>query len=456
MDIETQLRAGLADRAADIDTPPPGLLGDVLAGHRRSQRRRLAGLTVGAVALVAVVAVPVVVGGGPVAGVADGPAATTSAGVEASYVPWDVAPRGSLAGDVEYLQALVERPWSSLPEFAGPPVETRHVVYAGEVDGGVHALVIGWQDGGWQGLWLAGPAGSAVAELAATGDAGSFNPDLAFQYTGSMLLLMAHPGDTIEVSARQDITADGSILPAPYLPVADATGVAIVDGEGLGTAGIRVLRDGVVVLDTTLRGGQETREGTAEQLDLSAALAEAAGEPEEDMVRLMVQGVLNEIGVSAADVTVAVRWGGPIGNRNLAATAAVVTVGLPSGATVLLGAVGSEQQAGDTWVSIVGCGRAILPAGTDVAGLLVAMRCDLTSLRDGASLGSQVVVVPPAGAEAVQLTGDSGVIDVRELSGPAHVAAAPDGLTGAAALDADGRVLAEAPLLGSSALQLTD
>lgn len=455
MDIETRLRHDLAHRAGDISAAPTDLHEQVLAGHH-TQRRHQMGLAALAAALVAIVAlVPLTVGSnGPSVG---GPAATTAPGVEAGYVPWDVAPRGSLAGDAAYLQALVQKPWSSLPEYAGPPVETRHVVFAGEIGGEVEALVIGWQDGGWQGIWWEGPADVAAADLAATGDAMPLDPDFVQQYTGSVLLMIGRPGDTIEISPRQDIAADGSIVPAPFVPVADATGVGTVDAAALGTARIRVTRDGQVVVDQVLHGGQQTREGTADQLDLSAALGAAAGEPEEPMVRLMVQSFLNQTGLGIDEVTVGVRWGGPIGNRNLAATSAVVTIGVPSGATVVLGGVGSEQTNGDTWVAIAPCGQAVLPAGTDVDALLVAMRCDLTSIKDGAGLGSQVVVVPPAGAAAVQLTGGSGgVIDTRELTGPAYVGAAPDGLAGVTALDATGGVLTEAPLLGMADLQLAD
>jgi hypothetical protein len=455
MDIETRLRHDLADRAGDITAAPTDLYEQVLDG-RRTQRRHRMGLVALAVALAGIVAlVPVTVGSnGPSVG---GPGATTAPGVEAGYVPWDVAPRGSLAGNAAYLQALLQKPWSSLPEHAGPPVETRHVVFAGEIGGEVTALVIGWQDGGWQGIWWEGAADGAAADLAAAGDAMPLDPDFVEQYTGGVLLVIGRPGDTIEISPRQDIAADGSIVPAPFVPVADATGVGTVDGAALGTARIRVTRDGQVVLDRVLHGGQETREGTADQLDLSAALGAAAGKPEEPLVRLMVQSFLDETGLGIDQVRVGVRWGGPIGNDNLAATSAVVTIGVPSGATVVLGGVGSEQTNGDTWVVIARCGQAVLPAGTDVGALLIGMRCDLTSIEDGAGLGSQVVVVPPAGAAAVQLTGSSGgVIDTRTLTGPAYVGAAPDGLAGVTALDATGGVLTEAPLLGMADLQLPD
>ena len=59
------------------------------------------------------------------------------------------------------------------------------------------------------------------------------------------------------------------------------------------------------------------------------------------------------------------------------------------------------------------------------------------------------------GTATLQLTGAGGaVIDTRELTGPAYVGPAPDGLLGAVALGADGQVVAQAPLLGLEPLQL--
>ena len=218
--------------------------------------------------------------------------------------PTDVAPRGSLASDTGYLAALVELSWSSLPEFTGPPVETRSVVWADDGVDGVVALVIGWQDGGWQGLWLEGPPGAEVADLVPSGDATGVDPGWASRYTGSQLLLIGRPGDVVEVSPRQDIDADGAIVPAPLVSVGRPDGTAVLDGAGLGTATVRVTRDGVVVVDTTLVGGQEVQEGTADQLDLSAALGAAADDPGEPLVRLLVQGVLNRLGLAPTEVVV--------------------------------------------------------------------------------------------------------------------------------------------------------
>jgi hypothetical protein len=458
MDIEAQLRAGLSARASDIGAASPDLAEDVVAGYRRQQRRRAVAVGAGVIAAAAAVLIPLTVTGAGSDTVAQGPASTTSAaGVEASYQPYDVAPRGNLAANDQYVQELLNRPWSTLPEFAGPPVQTRHVVYVNDGVDGVNALVIGWQDGAWQGLWLQGPAGSTVDDLESTGDAVPVDPDYTSRYTGSQLVMLGRPGDLIEVSPRQDIAADGSIVPAPFQTVSNSDGTATVPGAGLGTARIRVTRDGAVVADTVQYGGQYTQEGSADQLDLSPALEAAAGEPEEPLVRLTVQSVLNQLGLSPADVEVGVRWGGPIGNNNLDATAAIVTVQLPSGATVIVGTVGSQQQAGDTWVSITPCARQILPAGVDPATELIGMRCDLTSLANGASLGNQIIVVPPAGAASIGLTGSSGrVLDTRQLTGPAYVGPAPDGLSGVTAADPNGTQLAANPLLTIDDLQLTD
>lgn len=458
MDIETQLRHDLAGRADDIQAAPASMFDDVVAGARHQHRRRLGALAVGACAVVAAVAIPLVVQTGPAPSTGPIAGGTTAPAVEARYEPYEVGPRGSLAGDPAYLRALLERPWSSLPEYAGPPVETRQVVFAGNVGDGVQALVIGWQNGQWTGLWLQGPTGAAPEELEPTGDATPVDPIRPLlQFLPTALLVLGEPGDTIELSANQQIAADGSITRAPFQGVEAPDGVATIPAEGLRTAQLRISRSGQVVLDTVLWGGQQYREGTAEQIDLSGALSGAVGDPDQDVVRLMVQGVLNQTGISATDVTVGVRWGGAIGNRNLPATAAVVTVGLPSGATVLLGSQANSQQVdgGDSWTTNAPCLQSILPAGTDVDGMVIVMRCDLSDLSNGASLGSQLVVVPPAGTASLRLIGTSGsVIDERSMSGPAYVGASPDGLAAVAALDGAGNVLAESPVQAVAGIQL--
>lgn len=452
MDVEAQLRAGLSSRAADIDTAPAGLLDDVLAGHRRSVHRRRAALVAGVVAAVLAVTVPVgVTAGGPDGG------SSSQAPAQLAFERYPYEPRGSLAADAGYVGGLLARDWWPASVGPQPAVETRQVVFAGEVPGGVMALVTGWLDGARVGQWLGGPAGDP-ADLGPIAEPVPVPEDRAASYLWSVggvgaLVVAAAPGDVVEVSPAQDITAAGQVVRAPYAVAGGPDGTAVVDVAGLNPASydVRVTRDGRPV---EVGGGMLA--GGGADPDVSGPLAEAAGDPDPDVARQLVQGVLQRTGLSADQVDVGVRWGGPVGNRTQAADAAVVTVGLPSGATVLVvGASYTQDGVGEFSTAVTTCGQAVLPAGAVVDDQLVVARCDLSSLADGASLGSRLVVVPPPGTARVQLTGTGGaVIDTRELAGPAYVGPAPDGVRGSVALDADGQVLAQASLLGIAPLQV--
>ncbi|RBY79730.1 hypothetical protein [Blastococcus sp. TF02A-26] len=440
MDIETRLRDDLASRATDIAAAPADLYGTVLAGHRRQQRRRLGVLAAGACALVAAVAVPLAAGGD---GGQDriGPGSSSAPALTAGYEPYAVAPRGSLAADPAYVDALLGTPWSG-----GPPEETRHVVFAGDVGGGTSALVIGYRDGGWTALDLRGPAGAAPEDLAPAGEPQPVDPGAWMQITTEdAVVVIALPGDAIEVSPRQEPGPDGVPTSAPYRPVGDATGIAVLDAVDLGAAAVRITRDGAVVHEGPLGTAQAAAEGGVDGLDLGAALAAAAGEPDESLVRQLVVGAAVAAGEPAGGLAVEVLWGGPIGTREDPVDAAVVAVSLDSGVRVLVG--GMAMPAADGGTVTGPCLRSLLPAGADLAGQVVPMRCDLYDPADGSPLGSRLVVVAPDGTASVRLTGVSGaVLDERVPDGPVSVGPAPEGLAAVAALDADGRVLAEAPV----------
>ncbi|MDT0274607.1 hypothetical protein [Blastococcus goldschmidtiae] len=449
MDIEQRLRIGLADRASDIDAAP-GILDSVLAGHRRQNRRRAGLLAAGVCAAVAAVAIPLVTVATESGSTGGGSDRTAEL---AAYEPYPFGPRGNLADDAAYVDGLLTRDWFASPEFPEPPQDTRQVLFAAEVPGGIQALVTGWLDGARVGQWLHGPAGTAPAELEPSNEPYPVADDEPLSFTRTQdgvgaLIVLARPGDTIEVSPRQDITADGFIVQAPYEVVGDADGVAVVDAAGLNlmTSALRITRGGVVVSEGPAGGGSSG--GGRTGFDPSTALAGAVGEVDADLVRLLVEGVLDELGLTADQVTADVLWGGPIGNGNRPdVAAAVLTVQLPSGAVVAVGGYSDTQQPNGADVLTGGgaCLRQVLPAGTEVTS--VAMRCDLYSLEDGANLGSQLVVVPPAGTTQLRLVGVSGsVLDTRPVDGPAWVGPAPDGLGSVVALEAGGGVLEEIAL----------
>lgn len=449
MDLEQRLRTDLAGRAHEIEAPP-GVLDSVFAGYRRQNRRRAGLLAAGVCAAVAAVTIPLGHGGG---GGGDGAPGRELTASTVGYEAYPVAPRGDLVDDGTYVDGLLARDWYPSPEMPEPAPETRQVLFAGTVSAGVRALVSGWEDGRRTGLWLHGPAGADPAELEPMGDATPL-PDgesislLSVVDGRGALVVLARPGDLVEVSSGVEVAADGSTVRAPFQPVGDADGLAVVDAAGLSSRSlaVRISRDGRVLSEGP--AGSAIVGGGSGAGDSFAPIDGAAGEPDPVLVQQLADGVLEELDLTPEQVDVDVLWGGPIGNGNRPdVIAAALAVRLPTGAVVAVGGYSDVQQpdGGDQLTSIVPCLRQVLPAGTALTS--VAMRCDLYGLEDGANLGSQLVVVPPQGTTQLRLVGASGaVLDTRPLDGPAWVGPAPDGLGSVTALDAGGQVLAEIPL----------
>jgi hypothetical protein len=355
----------------------------------------------------------------------------------------------------------LERPWSIVDQTTDPAPETRQVVFAGEVPGGVQALVVGEQDGGMVGLWLNGPTGASPSQLVASNDSRPIDLGQPVSYTHTQdgvgaLIVVGRPGDQIELSRGQELGADGVLTRLPYQAVGDPTGIAVVNAGGLTlwTTAIRVTRDGQVI-DMQSEGGGAG--GAYQEPDVTGALAGAAGDPDRSVVRAALDVVLPSLGLTYDQVQVQVLWGGAIGNSAKPdAVAAVLTVRAPSGAVALLGWMGanraSDEQGGGLGEAGP-CAIALLPAGTDVSVTGVAMSCDLYSTRDGSDLGHQLVVVPPAGTTDLQaVDADGDVLESYGLYGPALVTPAPDGVTRVTALDAAGQVLGEISLTGRQEL----
>ena len=453
MDLQT-LRHRLARRAADVDAAPGDLHQQVLDGHRTQRRNRIGLGALTAFVLAVAVLVPLTLGEDRAgrAATPSGAPVTIPAAPGDPVVPhqaYDLPPRGSLAGNAAYVSGLLERPWYESADAAHALDGTEQVLFAGEVPGGVWALVSGSVDGRRMGVWLHGPTGAAPDELRADGEPVVVADDEPTSYLRTVdgvgaLVVLAGPGDTVELSAGQEITADGSAVRAPFEEVGDADGVAVVDAATLSpaTVELRVSREGRVVYSGPVQGSAQEGSGAG-----PSSSVEQVG-PETLLLSALVDGVLEELGLTAGQVTNEVIWIGPIGNGNRPdVLAGVFTVRLPTGAVVAVGGYSDVQQpgGGDELTSVMPCLRQVLPAGTELTA--VAMRCDLYDIEDGAALGSRLVVVPPAGAAQLRLVGVSGaVLDTRPVEGPAWVGAAPDGLGSVTALDGDGQVVAEIPL----------
>ena len=472
MDIETRLRQDLADRAEDISAAPADLHAHVLDGHRAQRRQQL-----GVAALVAAVAsiallIPTALSNGgdrtatptpsPTSSSQAMPSAAVPSPPLAPYQRYDLPPRGSLSDDPAFLQGLIERSWSATGSGPEPAVGTRQVVFAGEVPGEVQALVVGEQDGGLVGLWLHGPVGTAAGALEASNEAGPIDlgQPVARVHTengvGAMVVI-ARPGDLIQVSPGTAVDGNGNITELPYQLIGDETGIGVLDAVGLPQAStsVRVTRD-EQVLPVIVEGGSTG--GGRYGFDLTGALVGAAGNPDQGVIQSALDYSLMMLGLDIDDVETHVLWGAPIGNQAQPdAEAAVLTVRVPSGAVLLLGWLGSnrspvEQGGGFSYAGP--CAIALLPANTNVQATGMAMTCELFDPNGaGKVLGQQLVVLPPAGTTELAATGGAGQeLGTYELDGPALVAPAPDGVAAVTARDATGAKLAELPLTGRQPL----
>lgn len=379
--------AGLLDDAAAVDA---------VLDARRAQRRRWAVMAAAAacVALV-VVLVPVLIGNRPPSGDAAAP-----------VLDWPA--RGSLADDPAVVEAVRALPWS-IDELV--PVEDRSVPFVGDVPGGRRALVVGPSSHarGWDtvyGQWFTGPAGADPADLVADSAViglGELESLSVVSHDGTGLVVLAAPGDTVEVSPRAVVGTDGSVR-RDFTTAETVDGVAMAEVDsttGHGPAAIyRVRRDGVVVD----RGRPLLPLGLIENSDppVLTPLLPSPAPPVPDAVRLAIGQVAVETG--GEDLGLDLLWAGPIGGAEGAADAVVLAATLPNGAVVVSTAwVRTGPQGVEAGAP---CGAQSHPAGTPVDALAVAVRCRIGP--EGADGGEPVllVVTPAPVIQAVLLSAD--------------------------------------------------
>lgn len=439
---ETELQQRLT-RLAERTAPPPraGLTEVVVARHRR-QRRQAVGVAALAAAVAAVVvAVPVLTGG-----TSDVPTAASAAGSAAVGDVLSGPARGSLAGDAGFLEGVRQLPWTS-PDFSGgipaAPVDTRRVIFAGDVAGARWALVTGEvlspeEPGDVAIAWFAGPVGAAPDQMRLDSVPYGVDPDLPLARsdgsTGALVVLAA-PGDTVEVSARPDVAADGSVSRV-YEPVDAPDGVAVTalpSTTGTWAARYRVERAGAAVVQSTPDGVAGAQQTLA---DVPVDWLRGRPTPGDDpMVRSAIDGVLVETGLTAGDVTATGLWIGEVaGPHDRRARVVLLAVTLPSGA-VYLTAPFEWTEADGSGIS-GSCGTSIEPAGVPLEQRALAVRCDVYDDGQAPGGGSSLVVLAPGSgtARVVDMTGVE-LADVPLVDG-STVVPAPER---AAAVEVSGR-----------------
>jgi len=460
-----QRLARLAERTAP---PPREELAQVVLERGRTQRRQRAAVTslVAAVAAV-VVAAPLLLDGPPGGHrAADEHAVATSiAGVDVLAGPT----RGSLAGDAAFLEAVRRLPWTS-EDMSGSdvpdaPLDSRRVVFAGDVPGGRWVLVAGEntarpanRDPAAQTdlgalsdtaiAWFAGPPGATPGQLELQSlprgvDAGR-PAALADAGTGA-LVVVAAPGDTVEVSLRPEVAADGEVGRS-WQELAAPDGVAVtttppVSSPYAGALRYRVTRQGAEVV-TTGPDGRWNESSTAPDVPVDWLRPAPPASPADVVLSSSVVQVLSMLGLSPEETAVDVVWAGDVpAPYTRPARVHLFSVTLPSGATYTDTSLSLDMGGGA--VAGTSCGSGIRPAGLPVPEQTFALRCDATDFSDDSGVISSLVLVAPAGATSARaLDLDGGVLAEFPLTDGVAVVPFPERAASVQTMTADGSVLA--------------
>lgn len=486
MSIETQLRDTLHRAAVGIGPEHPDAALRSQGMHqlaRRRSRRRAAVATSGLAALLVIVAVPV---GQSLREPSGGDTAAPS--VPAGDV-YDVPTRGSLAGSSGFVDAVRELPWTGpgtdagAGEFPDPPAERRRVVFVGDVAGGGRwALVIGPNTTQPTGdaadpdlqtdlgalsdiaaAWFVGPAGASPEQMQLVSVPRGISPDLPLSlYDGvsGALVVVAAPGDVVEISARPDVAADASISRTFTQPDArDGVAVTLTQPNPYGSmpsVQYRVTRAGAVVAEQTPDGYVEpgtvlTVQGGELNFLRQPVEGLLEGFPGEQAQRMAV-GILGEYGLGSDQIDLQVHYAGPVpGAGDAPAGLTVLTATFPSGA-VLTRAEWLQQLSDPGSFRLSRCTDALTPAGLPAVQRVMAIRCDVDSgdAQSSARESTLIVIAPAAlGGNKVVVTGTSGSSTFQLAEDGTVLAPFPDGAQRVVIQTPDGTALGEAPIATS-------
>jgi hypothetical protein len=328
--------------------------------------------------------------------------------------------RGFLAGNAAFVDAVRRLPWTDGPhgpELPNPPQEARWVAFAGDVAGGRWALIVStpppFEPG--SGLlfarWFGGPPGAGPGELTTTtppiGVPDGGPTGLLEQSTGT-LVVVAAPGDGVEVSERPEIGPDGEPF-RTYRAVDTRDGVAVVPLGAERTSGsavsFRAVRDGRTHEPTTPWAVNDRGAGGPVQAAYPRGAPSAIAALAVDRA---AEAMPTTLGLPAAATEVTALWTGNVpGPGPEAGEPVLVTVTVPSGAVLVDGEwlVPVESPSGD-YIQGGDCGLDVLPAGPPADERVLAMACEVVDPHGRTPLRSYLVVAAPPEVTLVRVHDD--------------------------------------------------
>jgi hypothetical protein len=299
--------------------------------------------------------------------------------------------------------------------------------------------------------WLAGPPGAAPEQMALRTlprRAAADLPSALADPRSGALVVVAAPGDVVEVSGHPDIAADGGVTRTHRtVPTTDGVAVVALPPSDLpSAASYRVLRDGALLADTE-------PDLVGDPAAPPVPLVPWRGAPSAEGERLAAEvaaEVLALVGLPRAEVDVALPWAGAVpGRGHEAGLGVLVAVTVPSGAVVV--AVEWRLPEAGRQIAANPCALAVEPAGVPLDRRVLAASC---SVLDGGAraMRSSLVVVAPASVTTVRAHSSRGsFLAEHPATDGVVVAAFPRGTATVEPLTAGGVSLGRVPLLGRTA-----
>jgi len=483
MDVDYVRQAFRED--AELAGPPPAdAYESVLARRHKSDRRRLASLAAGLAVLLVTIAVPI----GLSLVIAQDDRVTGPPSIPVADL-YGVPTRGSLADDADFVEAVRQLSWAvpgvrAVSPTPDAPVESRRVTFAGDVAAGRWALVVGANTAVPTGdaadpdlqtdsgalsdiaaVWFVGPEGAAPEQMRVATLPRGIAADLpASLYDGSTgaLVVVAAPGDVIEISERPDVAADATVT-RDYTDTGASDGAAVLAlppnpfaPSGLPAAQYRVTRAGMVIAEQHPDGYASAAGVPVTGLPLEYLRPPAVPAPgyptgrEQDMAAQ----ILSEYGLGPDELQLRVHYVGPLpASGEAPAGLTMLTATFPSGAVLVraewMQQIGSPQgpYSGATFGGVT-CIDELSAAGLPAAKRTLAIRCDVDSGREDPDAESTLVVLGPVGVTGAYAVadGDAGTTRFDLDAAGVGMVAFPPGAESVVVHAADGTVLDEVPI----------